>query len=73
MLKKYSNTHNLSPNNKKFLFFLNNYWLKSPLVVSLIRIIEFNIVNIEIGLNNFVRRSYGIDELALVPEPLVEA
>ena len=45
---------------------MNNYWLNSPLVVSLIRII-INSVNIEIGLNKKVRRAYGIDEIALVP------
>ena len=46
--------------------FLKNYWLISPLVVNLIRIIK-KIVNIEIGLNKKVRRAYGIDEIALVP------
>ncbi len=46
--------------------FFNNYWLITPLVVNLIRIIK-KIVNIEIGLNKKVRRAYGIDEIALVP------
>ena len=46
--------------------FLNNYWLITPLVVNLIRIIK-KFVNIEIGLNKKVRRAYGIDEIALVP------
>ena len=46
--------------------FFNNYWLITPLVVNLIRIIT-KIVNIEIGLNKKVRRAYGIDEIALVP------
>ena len=46
--------------------FLNKYWLITPLVVNLIRIIK-NIVNIEIGLNKKVKRAYGIDEIALVP------
>jgi len=46
--------------------FLKNYWLISPLVVNLIRIIN-KFVNIEIGLNKKVRRAYGIDEIALVP------
>ena len=55
-----------TPNNKKTLLFLHNYWLITPLVVNLIRIIKFS-VNIEIGLNKKVRRAYGIDEIALVP------
>ena len=46
--------------------FLKNYWLITPLVVNLIRII-INFVNIELGLNKKVRRAYGIDEIALVP------
>ncbi len=46
--------------------FFNNYWLITPLVVNLIRIIK-KFVNIEIGLNKKVRRAYGIDEIALVP------
>ena len=46
--------------------FLNNYWLITPLVVNLIRIIK-KTVNIEIGLNKKIRRAYGIDEIALVP------
>ena len=46
--------------------FFNNYWLITPLVVNLIRIIKKS-VNIEIGLNKKVRRAYGIDEIALVP------
>ncbi len=46
--------------------FLNKYWLITPLVVNLIRII-INSVNIEIGLNKKVRRAFGIDEIALVP------
>ena len=46
--------------------FLNKYWLNTPLVVNLIRIIN-NSVNIELGLNKKVRRAYGIDEIALVP------
>ena len=46
--------------------FFNNYWLITPLVVNLIRIIK-KTVNIEIGLNKKVRRAYGIDEIALVP------
>ena len=46
--------------------FFNNYWLITPLVVNLIRIIKKN-VNIEIGLNKRIRRAYGIDEIALVP------
>ena len=46
--------------------FLINYWLITPLVVNLIRIIKKS-VNIEIGLNKKVRRAYGIDEIALVP------
>ena len=46
--------------------FLKNYWLITPLVVNLIRIIK-KIVNIQIGLNKTVRRAYGIDEIALVP------
>ena len=45
---------------------MKNYWLITPLVVNLIRIIKKN-VNIEIGLNKKVRRAYGIDEIALVP------
>ena len=45
---------------------MKNYWLITPLVVILIRIIK-NSVNIEIGLNKRVRRAYGIDEIALVP------
>ena len=46
--------------------FFKNYWLITPLVVNLIRIIKIS-VNIEIGLNKKVRRAYGIDEIALVP------
>ena len=46
--------------------FLINYWLITPLVVILFRIIKKS-VNIEIGLNKKVRRAYGIDEIALVP------
>ena len=46
--------------------FFNNYWLITPLVVSLIRIINKS-VSIEIGLNKKVKRAYGIDEIALVP------
>ena len=46
--------------------FSKKYWLISPLVVNLIRIIKKS-VNIEIGLNKKVRRAYGIDEIALVP------
>ena len=48
-------------------FFINKYWLNTPLVVSLIKINVLNNVNIEIGLNKKVRRAYGIDEIALVP------
>ena len=46
--------------------FFNNYWLITPLVVNLIRIIKKS-VSIEIGLNKKVKRAYGIDEIALVP------
>ncbi len=46
--------------------FLNKYWLITPLVVNLIRIIKKS-VNIELGLNKKVKRAYGIDEIALVP------
>ena len=56
----------MSPNNKKTLLFLKNYWLITLLVVNLIRINKKS-VNIEIGLNKKVRRAYGIDEIALVP------
>ena len=45
---------------------MNKYWLISPLVVNLIRIIK-KFVNIELGLKKKVRRAYGIDEIALVP------
>ncbi len=45
---------------------MNKYWLITPLVVNLIRIIKKS-VSIEIGLNKKVRRAYGIDEIALVP------
>ena len=45
---------------------MNNYWLITPLVVNLIRIIK-NSVDIKLGLNKKVRRAYGIDEIALVP------
>ena len=46
--------------------FSNKYWLITPLVVNLIRIIKI-LVNIQIGLKKQVRRAYGIDEIALVP------
>ena len=45
---------------------MDKYWLITPLVVSLFRIIK-NSVTIELGLNKRVRRAYGIDEIALVP------
>ena len=46
--------------------FCGIYWLITPLVVNLIRIIK-KTVNIDLGLNKKVRRAYGIDEIALVP------
>ena len=46
---------------------MNKYWLYTPLVVNLIKIYSIKKVNIKLGLNKFVRRAYGIDEIALVP------